>query len=178
MCRILRFRDLSFKGIAMRRQHVDKLCREGKFPANIKYAKGRIGWRESDIDAWLEKKPAFARAQIWPYTAGTFALVAEKVRYQARQPGTATAICWRLTATVQRSYPKGCARSFESHLAHGLVLWTGPARPFKAEAAHSGCLPKGLLLGAERLYVAVPSEPLRALSLQQNAFLFLFSPGP
>src|SRR5271166_1955374 len=49
----------------------------------------------------------------------------------------------------------------------GVRLIEHQTRACGPKAAHSGCLLEGLLLGAERLYVAVPSKPLRALSLQQ-----------
>ena len=52
----------------------------------------------------------------------------------------------RHRAKEPQKYPKGCARSLDLHLVHGLVLWTGPARPLKAER---GRLQKSPLSAAE-----------------------------
>ncbi|MDX1461328.1 MAG: AlpA family transcriptional regulator [Xanthomonadales bacterium] len=33
-----------------------KHIREGNFPAQIKLTSKSVGWREADIDAWIEKR--------------------------------------------------------------------------------------------------------------------------
>jgi prophage regulatory protein len=33
-----------------------RLRREGKFPAPLRLTKGRIGWRRSDLNAWLAER--------------------------------------------------------------------------------------------------------------------------
>ena len=64
MPRILRFRELlCLKGVHLSRRHIDKLCREGRFPQKIQYPDGSIGWCESDIDAWVESKGQTIKAK-------------------------------------------------------------------------------------------------------------------
>jgi prophage regulatory protein len=39
-----------------------RLERAGKFPRRILISKKRVAWRRSDIEAWLKKRAALARA--------------------------------------------------------------------------------------------------------------------
>jgi prophage regulatory protein len=40
------------------RTTVFREIKAGRFPASVKISKGRVGWRESDIDAWIEAREA------------------------------------------------------------------------------------------------------------------------
>lgn len=37
-------------------QHIGRLERAGSFPKRIRIGKRRVGWRLSDIEAWLEER--------------------------------------------------------------------------------------------------------------------------
>ena len=61
--RILTYPELkSLKGINFCRQHLDRLEKAGKFPRRIQISPARIGWLESEVDAWLQSK---AEARRW-----------------------------------------------------------------------------------------------------------------
>jgi prophage regulatory protein len=42
-------------------QHILRLEKEGKFPRRIRLGERRVGWRLSDIEAWLEARAADSR---------------------------------------------------------------------------------------------------------------------
>jgi predicted DNA-binding transcriptional regulator AlpA len=64
--RILSFKELkTLKGIPYSRTHINRLIKEGKFPASFALnpeRPGRIGWWEDEIDDWLR-----ARAEGRPW---------------------------------------------------------------------------------------------------------------
>lgn len=51
--RVLSYNDLLDRGIRYTRVHLNRLSREGKFPAAIHLGQHRIAWRESEINDWL-----------------------------------------------------------------------------------------------------------------------------
>ena len=48
--------DLRERGIHYSRVHIYRLVKAGKFPAPIKVGQNRVGWVESEIDDWIQKK--------------------------------------------------------------------------------------------------------------------------
>jgi prophage regulatory protein len=48
----------SVKGIPYSRRHLRDLCKAGKFPKPVPISEARIGFVESEVDAWLEAKAA------------------------------------------------------------------------------------------------------------------------
>ena len=54
--RLLTYKELqSLKGISYRRQHLDRLEKEGTFPIRIKIG-ARVYWYEHEIDEWIQGK--------------------------------------------------------------------------------------------------------------------------
>lgn len=52
---LLHSADLYKLGIRYSRQHLDRLEKAGKFPRRVKLVpNGRVGWLQSDIQAWLK----------------------------------------------------------------------------------------------------------------------------
>lgn len=51
--RILIFSDLKKRGIHYSREHIRRRECVGTFPQHIELGKGRIGWIEEEIDAWI-----------------------------------------------------------------------------------------------------------------------------
>jgi Prophage CP4-57 regulatory protein (AlpA) len=65
--RIITFGQLGpEKGIHYARQHLRVKIASGEFPAPIALSSARIGWREKDIDNWLEKRPSRNYAALPP----------------------------------------------------------------------------------------------------------------
>ena len=54
--RIIRFRELQ-RMIGLSRGWVFILERERKFPQRLKIGPNSVGWRESEILAWIESRP-------------------------------------------------------------------------------------------------------------------------
>ena len=55
--RILTYAELKpAKGINFSRQHLARLEKAGKFPHRIQVSPARVGWLESEVDAWLQSK--------------------------------------------------------------------------------------------------------------------------
>lgn len=48
----------SVKGIPYSRRHLRDLCKAGKFPKPVPISEARIGFVESEVDAWLSAKAA------------------------------------------------------------------------------------------------------------------------
>jgi prophage regulatory protein len=66
--RLLTFEQLrSERGIAYSRTHLRRKCKRGEFPAPVQLSENRIGWVESEVDAWLERCAATSR---WRQPAG------------------------------------------------------------------------------------------------------------
>jgi prophage regulatory protein len=66
--RLLTFEQLrSDRGIAYSRDHLRRKCGRREFPAPVQLSENRIGWVESEVDAWLEQRAATSR---WRQPAG------------------------------------------------------------------------------------------------------------
>ena len=55
-------RILSIKEVCRNKVGLGKSCvyakiRNGEFPQPVQISKGRVGWRESDLDAWIKSRP-------------------------------------------------------------------------------------------------------------------------
>ncbi len=54
-------KTLTFKIVVSRtglsRSTINDLREKGKFPKALQLSEGRIGWRESDIDNWINSRP-------------------------------------------------------------------------------------------------------------------------
>jgi prophage regulatory protein len=58
MIRVVTFPELKPNyGIGYCRIHLNRLVKAGEFPAPIQLSPNRIGWRQSDIEGWLESRP-------------------------------------------------------------------------------------------------------------------------
>jgi prophage regulatory protein len=57
--RIVSFEELRpLKGIVYSRDHLRRLCDDGKFPKPIRLSSARIAWLESDVDEWIAQRAA------------------------------------------------------------------------------------------------------------------------
>ena len=57
--KLLSFDDLkALKGVPYSRNHVMRLCAEGKFPKPINIGPKRIAFLESEVDEWIGNKVA------------------------------------------------------------------------------------------------------------------------
>jgi prophage regulatory protein len=57
--KLLSFAELTTtRGITFSRRHLKRLEDEKKFPLRVVLGENRIGWAETEIDAWLEEKLA------------------------------------------------------------------------------------------------------------------------
>jgi prophage regulatory protein len=56
--RVLDRDDLREKGIKHCRQHLDRLVKDGKFPAPIKIGENRVAWVENEVDAYIRSRIA------------------------------------------------------------------------------------------------------------------------
>lgn len=56
MPKLLAFDDLKGKGIPFTRQHLNRLIRQGRFPAPVKLGVGTNRWLEDEIDQWFVAK--------------------------------------------------------------------------------------------------------------------------
>jgi prophage regulatory protein len=54
--RILRLRDLELK-VGFKRGKIYQMVASGKFPRPIELGPRSVGWKERDVDAWLEALP-------------------------------------------------------------------------------------------------------------------------
>jgi prophage regulatory protein len=54
--RLLTYPELRERGIKYSRQHLDRLMKAKQFPLKIQIGAARIGWVESEVDAWLKAK--------------------------------------------------------------------------------------------------------------------------
>jgi prophage regulatory protein len=66
--RILRLPEV-LKRTGMGRNTIYRATREGKFPQAVELLGGRVGWLESEVDAWITKRKR--RAQRAPADKGT-----------------------------------------------------------------------------------------------------------
>jgi prophage regulatory protein len=57
---MLTFDRLRSRGVPYSRDHLRRLTKAGKFPKPFQLSEGRIAWRESDVDEWLETRPLCA----------------------------------------------------------------------------------------------------------------------
>ena len=55
MTRIVTWREVRLM-VPYTRQHVLRLEKRGKFPKRLKFGARRIGWKLTDIEAWIESK--------------------------------------------------------------------------------------------------------------------------
>lgn len=60
--RLIRFSDLVRLGIVRNRMTLYRWIERGHFPAPIKIGPSSVAWRESEIEAWLERQPRDHRA--------------------------------------------------------------------------------------------------------------------
>lgn len=57
--KLISFNDLSEKhGITFQRSHLYDLEMENKFPKRVRLGMNRIGWVQSEVEAWLDAKLA------------------------------------------------------------------------------------------------------------------------
>ncbi|MGA7323514.1 MAG: AlpA family phage regulatory protein [Rhodomicrobium sp.] len=61
--RILRLRDLELK-VGFKRGKVYQMIAAGKFPRGIELGPRSVGWKERDIDAWVETLPVANNAPV------------------------------------------------------------------------------------------------------------------
>ena len=57
--RILRIGEVSTV-TGLSRSTIYRRMAEGQFPQSVKLGKGRVGWRESEVQEWLESLPRAA----------------------------------------------------------------------------------------------------------------------
>lgn len=57
MSRIVAFPELDPRyGLPWSRVHVNRLIAAGKFPQKVHISAGRVGWLESEIEAWIKER--------------------------------------------------------------------------------------------------------------------------
>ncbi|MCW5699260.1 MAG: AlpA family phage regulatory protein [Rhodospirillales bacterium] len=57
MLKIVSFSDLKDRfGLTWTRVHVNRLIKAGQFPQKVQISAGRVGWLESEIEAWLRAR--------------------------------------------------------------------------------------------------------------------------
>jgi prophage regulatory protein len=85
MPKLLTFDELRDHGVPYVRHHLDRLERAGKFPKRVAIGSHRVGWIETEVDAWFETKIA-ARSQ----TAGALGSEGKIKRRGSRPPRPAS----------------------------------------------------------------------------------------
>ncbi len=53
--RIIRLSDV-IEMVSVSRSHIDRLERKGSFPRRLKLGLRRVGWRESEVMAWISER--------------------------------------------------------------------------------------------------------------------------
>lgn len=56
--RFLVYRDLAPRGVHYSRQHIGRLEAQGLFPRRVQITPARVGWLESEVDAWIQARAA------------------------------------------------------------------------------------------------------------------------
>ena len=54
--RMLRMPDVCLR-IGLSRQTVYRMIRRGQFPPGVKLTSWAVGWRATDVEAWLQSRP-------------------------------------------------------------------------------------------------------------------------
>ena len=55
--RILDIKEVCRSKVSLGKSCVYDKVRKGEFPSPILLSKGRVGWRESEVDAWINSRP-------------------------------------------------------------------------------------------------------------------------
>lgn len=50
--------EIVCRRVGYRRSTIYEMIRKGRFPSSIRLGPNRVGWRESEIDAWIRSRPA------------------------------------------------------------------------------------------------------------------------
>ena len=56
--RILRYRQVKAEKVDLSRAQVDRLEAKGKFPKRVQLGPKSVGWVETEIDEWVERRAA------------------------------------------------------------------------------------------------------------------------
>lgn len=54
--RVISIDDLC-REITLGKSRIYEMVRDGEFPCPIQLSKGRVGWRESEVDDWIASRP-------------------------------------------------------------------------------------------------------------------------
>lgn len=54
--RILRLPEVCSRG-GFKKSHLYEMVKRGEFPASLRLSKRIVGWRESDVNAWIRSRP-------------------------------------------------------------------------------------------------------------------------
>lgn len=55
--RLLRARDIYLERLRISRSAFYEMVRTGEFPRPVQISKGRVGWHECQVDAWIKSRP-------------------------------------------------------------------------------------------------------------------------
>jgi len=55
--RLLRARDVYLDRLRISRSAFYEMVRAGEFPRPVQISKGRVGWHEGQVDAWIRDRP-------------------------------------------------------------------------------------------------------------------------
>jgi prophage regulatory protein len=55
--RILRLPEVCARG-GFKKSHLYEMVKRGEFPASLRLSKRIVGWRESEVEAWIKSRPA------------------------------------------------------------------------------------------------------------------------
>lgn len=58
---LLSFEQLGDIGIDYSREHLRRMERAEQFPKRVRLSPGRVAWRLSDIESWIESRPVGIR---------------------------------------------------------------------------------------------------------------------
>jgi prophage regulatory protein len=56
--KLLLFPELTLHGVLLGRRQIDRLEHKGEFPKRVQIGESRVGWVETEIDAYVERKIA------------------------------------------------------------------------------------------------------------------------
>ncbi len=56
--RIIGIGVVSREKVNLGKSLIYEMIRDGRFPSPVQLSKGRVGWRESEIDRWIAARPA------------------------------------------------------------------------------------------------------------------------
>lgn len=61
--RVIRRPEVEFR-VGLARSTIYELIKKGNFPAPVQLGARAVGWIESEVEAWLRAKTAFARSKL------------------------------------------------------------------------------------------------------------------